>query len=106
MHKITMNFKTGINEIRKEGWKYIMGEIDENAKPEQVPIPAETTAEEPSFSILPIDLEGKIGNIIQGGEAILSKSKEQIEQAILMAEEAATEAGKRAKEAVVGHDEL
>jgi hypothetical protein len=106
MHKIAMNFKTDINGIRKEGWKYIMGETDENAKPEQVPKPAETAAEEPSFSILPIDLEGEIDNIIQGGEVILSKSKEQIEQAVLMAEEAATEAGKRAKEAVVGHDEL
>lgn len=106
MYKITMNFKTGVDNIRKEGWTYLVGDIDENARPEQAHKPAETAAEEPSFSILPIDLEGKIDNIIQGGEAILSKSKEQIEQAVLMAEEAATEAGKKAKEAVVGHDEL
>jgi len=103
MHKITMNFKTEIDRIRKEGWRYIVGEIDENAKLEQVHKQAET---EPSFSILPIDLEGKIDNIIEGGEAILSKSKEQIEQAVLMAEEAAAQVGKKAKEAVVGHDEL
>jgi len=97
-----MNLKTEIDRVRKQGWKYIMGGIDENAKPEQV----HTATEEPSFSILPIDLEGKIDNIIQGGEAILSKSKEQIEQAVRMAEEAAAEAGKKAKEALVGHDEL
>ena len=62
--------------------------------------------EPPAFSILPIDVGEKVEGVIKGGEAIIGKGKEQVEQAILMAEEAATQAKEKVKEAVVGHEEL
>jgi hypothetical protein len=104
LHKITLNFKAGIDRVRKEGWKYLLREIYKNAKPE--PEDQAHKPVEPTFSILPIDLEDRIDNRIQGGGAILSKSKEQVEQAVLMAEEAANKTGKKVKEAIVRHEEL
>jgi len=96
--KVAMRFKEGIDKIRKEG-KYILGKTGENTTADRAAAKATETAagepEDPTFSILPIDVEGGVDNILQGGGVIIGKSKEQVEQALLMAEEAGTKAGKR-----------
>lgn len=102
LHHVSLDFKAGIEKIRKQGWKYLFGDIDENASPTQE---KEKEAEPPVFSILPIDVDEKVDNVIKGGEAIIGKSKEQVEQAVLMAEEAAIKEQK-AKDAAVHHEEL
>lgn len=65
----------------------------------------------PEFSILPIDnLPQLAENVIQGTEAFIGKGKEQVEQAVSMAEAAASEASQKAtqenKATGSAHEEL
>lgn len=90
---ITEKYRAGVNKIRQEGWKYLLGDSVSHDKiqrsdPAKVVVP-DIPAVEPGFTILPTDPEETGEGIIEGAEAFIGKGKEQVQQAIKQAEEAA-----------------
>ncbi|KAG8798964.1 hypothetical protein FRC17_007278 [Serendipita sp. 399] len=85
--EVTEKFDAGLEKIRHQGWKYLLGnKIDQ--KPNNKGKGKEkgrekAKADDPQVSILPVEREEM--DFING-EGFIGKSKEQVEQAILQAE--------------------
>ncbi|KAG8759314.1 hypothetical protein FRC14_006154 [Serendipita sp. 396] len=88
--EVTEKFEAGLNKIRREGWRYILGDlVDEKEIKWEEPketTSSETTEYDPEISILPVDPEDLEYDNMPGLEILIGKSKEQIQQAVLQAE--------------------
>jgi hypothetical protein len=118
--EVEKSYEEAVQNIRKDGWKYIFGEeLKEGKEDDDKPSSSNRFEEEvahpgdcnPEVSILPIDnLPQPAEQVIGGTEPFIGKGKDQIEQAISMAEVAAA-SEKAAQEtkataAGVSHEEL